>query len=550
MKGDAAPISTGGEPLRSAALDGESVSEYDHSIVRDESPAPKIPDAAALPWQRLDLDFSVFAWSFAMAVVFQLARGDMGLFRALRSTPDGTGLGDGFTAQIWFACALVTLAFPNRVWCLVLLSAAGLLDFWWRLPMSTASLYFHAVVSCQIVFTMAWLVAKHRTLRISPETFIESLRTSMVGLLGVLFCMAAFHKLTPSATYASAEFFRWIGRYYIPVLPQDGGPRLLMWFLTVCGEATIGMALLFRRTRPAGLVLGVGFACLVGSIVYGFGAIVLASVMSLSVASLVIQPLDRLAVTRFLRTRATPQAWRLGFVIAVAALFLVDHARGFTLADRDVLFGPGDQPTTADVLTYMQVLWFMLSTTALVAVVVAARAHGAAIVRSIHRPLGYAAYTLPALLLLSEVGVYAGVKDRPNIAMFAGVRVASCTPNHLVMRRRLYSSFFHRDLLLVRAPGREAIGIPALSLQARANRAKRYGERDPMVDQFRQGTITRLRGGVEEPFDFEALEAVTAGSWAEAALPSRLFWFSPVSEADLRCSMPDLFASKPDHGRE
>jgi hypothetical protein len=507
-------------------------------------------DAAALPKQRLDLDFSVFAWLLAMAALFQLARGDMGLFRELRSTPDGTGFGDGFFAQVWFGCALLTLAFPRRVWCLVLLSLAELLDFWWRLPLTTASLYFHAVVSSQIVFTTVWLVAKRRTLRISPETLIESLRASMVGLLGVLFCVAAFHKLTRGATYESAEFFRRIGRYYVPHLPQAGGPSLLTWFITVGGEATIGTALLFRRTRLGGLVLGVGFACVVGSIVYGFGAIVLASLMSLEVASLVAEPLDRLALTRFLRTSATPQTWRIAFVLAVAALFFVDHARGFTLADRAGLFAPGHQPTTADVLTYMQVLWFTLSTTALVAVVVAARTHGAAIIRSVHRPLGYAAYALPALFCLSEVGVYAGVKDRPNIAMFSGLRVASCAPNHLVMRGRFYSSFFHRDLLLVRAPGRETIGIPALSLRARADRAQRYGERDPMVDEFRHGMITRLRGGVEQPFDLDALEEVTAGSWLEAALPPRLFWFSPVGERDLRCSMPDLFPTRSDHARD
>jgi hypothetical protein len=508
------------------------------------------PNAAAIPKQRSDLDFTVFAWLFAMAVLFQLARGDMGLFRGLRSTPDGSGLGDGLTAQVWFGCALLTLAFPARVWCLVLLSLAGLLDFWWRLPISTASLYFQAVVSSQIVFTAAWLAARHRTLRLPPELFIASLRASMVALLGVLFCFAAFHKLTRGATFASAEFFRWIGRYYFPFLPEFSVPRQLTWLMTFGGEAIIGTAILFRPTRLGGLVLGVGFACLVGSTVYGFGAIVLASLMSLGVASLVLEPLDRLALTRVLRTRATPQAWRLAFVLAVAALFFLDHARGFTLADRDALFAPADQPTTADVLTLMQVLWFALSTTALVAVIVAARAHGPAILRSVRRPLGYAAYAVPALFFLSEVGVYAGVKDRPNVAMFSALRVASCAPNHVVMRGRFYKSVFHQDLLLVRAPGRETIGIPALSLRARADRAKRYGERDPLVDQFRNGTLTRLRGGVEQRFDFNALAGVEANSWLKGALPGRLFWFSPVGEADLRCSMPDLFLTRADHVRE
>ncbi|MEQ1912543.1 MAG: hypothetical protein ABMA15_27235, partial [Vicinamibacterales bacterium] len=41
------------------------------------------------------LDFSFFAWFLALAVVFQLARGDMGVFPGFRNTPNGYTLGDG-----------------------------------------------------------------------------------------------------------------------------------------------------------------------------------------------------------------------------------------------------------------------------------------------------------------------------------------------------------------------------------------------------------------------------------------------------------------------
>jgi hypothetical protein len=197
----------------------------------------------------------------------------------------------------------------------------------------------------------------------------------------------------------------------------------------------------------------------------------------------------------------------------------------------------------------MQVLWFVLSTMAFVAVVVAAWRHGTAIVAQVRLPLGSVACVLPALFLLSEVGVYTGLKDRPNIAMFSGVRVASCAPNHLVMRGRFYSSVFHRDLLLVRTPGGQTSGIPVLSLQARSDWAKRHGERDPLVEAYRSGNITRLHAGVEEPFDLAALDGAAADSWLEGVLPHRLFWFSPLSEADLRCSMPDLFPANVEASR-
>jgi hypothetical protein len=94
-----------------------------------------------------EFDFAVFAWFLAFAVLFQLARGDMGLFPALRNTPNGTTLGDGPVPEVWFCCALLVLAYPNRVWSLVLLGIAGVFDLWWRLPTVTPSIYFHGLIS-------------------------------------------------------------------------------------------------------------------------------------------------------------------------------------------------------------------------------------------------------------------------------------------------------------------------------------------------------------------------------------------------------------------
>jgi hypothetical protein len=148
-------------------------------------------------------------------------------------------------------------------------------------------------------------------------------------------------------------------------------------------------------------------------------------------------------------------------------------------------------------------------------------------------------------LALSEFGLYAGLKDSPAFTMFAGLRVKSCMPNHYIARDRLLSSYFYRDLLFVSTAQDKRIGIPLLSLRAKWDRSRRYGAPDPLVENYRNSTVTRMRAGVEEPFKFEDLDNIKASSWIEVVLPRRLFFLEPAAEEDLRCSMPDLFTAAP-----
>lgn len=476
-----------------------------------------------------------------MAVLFQLARGDMGLFAKLRNTPNGFTFGDGLVPQVWFGCALVALAYPQSVWTLILLGIAGAYDFWWRLPYATPSIYFHALISVQVLVTALHLLVSRRSFRILPEEFIDYFRPSVLGLLIVLFSFAVFHKLTSSAPALTAHFFHLLTRYYLPFLPLYRIPNIGWWLLTVGGELVIAVTLLFQRTRWLALPLCVVFACFVGSIVYGFGAIVLASLTPLLAIHLIFEPFDGIGVKLFLRRYATARIWRFSFALVITAVFLCDHVTGFTLADRDWLFRPGAKPDTVDVLTPMQFVWFIFSTTVLIAVLVAAYRHRSAIAARIRPTPCWVVYALPAFFVLSEVGLYTGLKDRPNVAMFSGLAVKTCTPNHYIARSRFVSSFFHRDLLFVTTPQGGRIGMPALSLQAEWDRSRRLGIPDPLVEFYRNARVTRMRQGVEEPFDINHLGDVQAHSWIEGILPTRLFFLYPTSEVDLRCSMPDLF---------
>ena len=493
-----------------------------------------------------DLNFSVFAWFLAIAVLFQLARGDMGLFSALRNTPNAVTFGDGLVPQVWFCCALVVLAYPQRVWSLMLLGIAGAFDFWWRLPTVTPSIYFHGLISVQVLLTALYLLVRRRKFRIPPAEFIDTFRTSVLGLLIVLFSFAVFHKFTWRSPSWTAGFFHLITRYYLPFLPIQRVPNFALWLLTVGGELVITAMLLFQRTRWVALLLCAGFACFVGSTVYGFGAIVLASLTPLLATCLIFEPFDRLALADFLRRRATAKMWRFGFAVAIGAVFLLDHATGFTLADRPWLFRPDARPDTVDVLTPMQFVWFIFSTTVFVGVLVAAYRHRSAIAARFCPARSWVVYALPTFFVLSEAGLYTGLKDTPNVAMFSGLIVKSCMPNHRIAGSRFLSSFFHRDLLFVTTPQGERIGIPALSLQAKWDRSRRLGISDPLIEIYRNAKVTRMRRGAEEPFDIKDLDNVQVSSWIEVILPRRLFSLNQASEADLRCSMPDLFLAPPE----
>jgi hypothetical protein len=488
-----------------------------------------------------EFNFAVFAWFLALAVLFQLARGDMGVFPALRHTPNGATFGDGLVPQMWFCCALLTLVYPNRVWSLVLLGTAGVFDLWWRLPTVTPSIYFHGFISMQILLTALYLLARRHGLRISAAEFIDSFRTPVLGLLIALFFFSGFHKLSYGSPAATTGFFRLVAGYYLPFLSTAHLPRIAIWFITVSGELGMAGTLLFQRTRAVALTLCVGFACFVGTVVYGFGAIVLAALMPLIATHLVFEPVNRLGLTDFLRRHMTAKSWRLAFLVAIGAVFLHDHATGFTLADRTWLFGPGEKPKTADVLTLMQLVWFVFSTGIFAAVLVAAIRHRSAIAIRFRPARAWIAYLLPAFVVLSELGLYTGLKDSPNFTMFSGLVVKSCMPNHLIARNHFLSSFFHRDLIFATTSQGKKIGIPALSLRAKLDRTRRHSTPDPLIEIYRDAKVTRMRGGVEEPFDLNDLDNLRASSWLEVLLPRRLFFLEAATEADLRCSMPKLF---------
>lgn len=165
-----------------------------------------------------------------------------------------------------------------------------------------------------------------------------------------------------------------------------------------------------RRTRPIAVVAWIGFASFVGVVVYGFGSIVLATLIPLTSTRRLLGPLrNRVAVAA---RRAPAAAWRVGSAAAIATVFFADHASGFTLADRPWLFERDQRPTTVDVLTPMQCVWFLLIGCVLSSALVALRRRRAAVAATVRPVPVWIAFAVPALLTVSEVGLYTGLRSR------------------------------------------------------------------------------------------------------------------------------------------
>lgn len=492
-------------------------------------------------------DFAVFVWFLALAVLFQLARGDMGLIRAWRASPGGSGFGDGLVPQIWFACGVMTLLLPHRVSVLALFTAAGVYDLWWRLPIVTPSIFFHGLVSAQVLLTLFYLALRNASRglgpRVTPAEFMSAFRASALALLLTLFLFAVLHKFTDTSRDWTAGFFHQIAKYYMPFFPMYSIPRGYYWLLTVGGEALIVALLAFRRTRPLAVLSGIAFACFVGTVVYGFGSIVLATFLALSATGRLFAPITRLAMVTRARNLLSPGTWRLVFAAAICSIFFLDHSSGFTMADRAWAFVPGREPGTFDVLTPMQFAWFAISTPVLISALVAwCRCRSKILDPS--PPLRLVvAYALAALLVVSELGIYAGVKTRPNVAMFSGVNVRGAEPNHQLFAARLLTSHFHRDLLIVTTSDGRSIAAPALALRALLDHERRHGAENKLLNQYRNAPIRRLRMGQESTFAFEDLDTVEPTSMLELLLPERLFYLEPEMEDGLMQSMPELFGS-------
>lgn len=362
---------------------------------------------------------TVFAWLWAAATLFHLAS-----YR----------LADDSAADLALAAAAVlTLLRPGSSARFLALLATQLVELWIALPNVANHWLFTGIASLTLLLAAAQQAVARRTPRIDRGALWAAAAPVVRLELVLLYLLAFFHKLNRDYVdldASCASYFLAALESRFPWLPD--GPALRAGFVlgSLAVELAVPVLLLSRSRRELGILVGALFHVLLPLSpfppqgVYNFSAMLFASYFAFAPASRV-ERLEALRPIVWLREQAlrpglggaawlgalcgallvlAPAALWLAYAIALLLLFLASRPAS----------GERPEPVRPVVALGSGSLW-----------------------------LG------PALVLVTGLSPYLGLKTETSFAMFSNLRTEGGASNHWLVRKPLDLFGLQGDLVRV-----------------------------------------------------------------------------------------------------
>ena len=459
-----------------------------------ESGAPEVLPAArpAPPCSSRGLEeaFILFSYLWGAATLFHIASYD--LWRAWR----------------WeVLVALCVLLQPGSLLALATLAAVQIEKTFPTALDTPNHALFAAFVNLSLLASIALLALKERRFTIDRRDLFRVWAPAARLAVLLLYFFAVFHKLNADwfdPEVSCGRVFYAAHRSRLPFLPDSTTIDLVAIYLAIGIEAVIPLLLVFRRTRHAGILVGVLFHWLLGfnplSHFYNFSAMLVAVFALFAAPELVADSVDRLG-----RRRVQLFSWALASIFAGCAII---GQRRFNQAID---------------LPHFMVLFWAACGAALLA------AFGLLLLRwkpAPQDPARFFALPQPVLALLPIVVVlnglmpYLGLKTTATWAMFSNLRTEGGRSNHWLVPASVQMFGYQRDLVRVTQSsdrylktfaGREAL-LPYLEIRRRPDAA-----------------ISYIRAGVEHTF--RKVSDDPAFRRALPVLPAAFMVFRPVNPA-------------------
>lgn len=325
---------------------------------------------------------------------------------------------------------------PASPWRLALLAVVQIYKTWVWSPLVSNHWLFTVIVSVTILAALSLVVLRQRSLR-GPSGDVYGLFAPAVRLeLLLLYFFVAFHKLNSSfldpATSCASTFLAAQSPGLLPDTPLTRGLAIAG---TIGAEAAIPLLLVFRRTRYAGLLLGVvfhaGLALNPLEGFYNFSAMVFA-------AFTLFLPDDLLPGVAA-RWRAVRAAGGLRAAVAPAgAAVLAALAILVTVLRHDLARDP------------IVAAWVVYAGAALGSLLVfRAEASRAEPAGRMFRVPSRALLLFPLLTVLNGASPYLGLKTETSFAMFSNLRTEGGVTNHLLVPAATQIFGYQDDLVAV-----------------------------------------------------------------------------------------------------
>ena len=398
-----------------------------------------------------------------------------------------------YTSQLQYVlltlAALALIIKPSSTLRLLVLIALQLYEVFSVLPYISNHWLFTMFVNLTIVQALFYLVLKQKSFQINKAEFIRVFAPVVRVELLLLYFFVVLHKLnwgffTPSASCAVLLFK---AQHVEALLPNSAALTLANIYLTIVIETLIPVLLCFRKTRNAGLLIGLVFHCIIAfnsyNGFYDFSSMVFAAYFLFTDYKF---SRNALAVYQKLnQQRADIKQRFTRFSIENMLLWLALFVGGLLLLWlTNKKFGDYSQALWGG-YSFLYILLFILSLS---------RSYSPRPSRSF--ALQNASFLLfPVLVFLNGISPYIGLKTESSFAMFSNLRTEGGVTNHLFIPVSAQIFDFQKDMIEVLSSS-----DPELQQYARQGKLLTFFQFKNRVADARPARVAYVRRGQRRTF--------------------------------------------------
>ena len=349
----------------------------------------------------------------------------------------------GQSRPLVIAAALV-LVWPRSVPALIALATLQIYFAWHESPFIPNHYLFAALANLSVLAAVAIRAARRQPVLDGGglvEVFGPAVRISVV----LLYAFVVLHKLNADffdpATSCGAVFYA-EQRSRFSWLPDSQAMDIVAILLAIGFEAAIGLLLLFRRTRHAGIVVGGLFhwflAVTPGDRFYNFSALLLALFALFASPGLVARGLDRLGPSGW------PTATRLMLALIGGAAVVGKFFPELTGGDRFMAF------------QWLWAVYGLAVVAAWVWLLGGARPTDAPADFTLTAPV---LAVIPVVVIINGFMPYLGLKTETSWAMFSNLRTEGGVSNHYLFPASLQRFDYQRQLVTVHDSSDRLLGL-------------------------------------------------------------------------------------------
>lgn len=422
-----------------------------------------------------EAQFKIFAMLWAIASLFHMAHSSV------------------FDSQFDFA--LLTLSafyviFRPSMGGFLLFIGFQIFDAFFRMPFTTNHWIFTAFVNVTIIHSLIYLIIRHRSFQINSGDLLKTFAPLVRIELVVLYFFAVFHKLN-AGFFADGSCATDLLRAqnldnFISLPPAF---YKLNAYLTLIIESLIPLLLCFRKSRSAGILLGLIFHCVLSyssyNAFYDFSSMVFAVYFLFTLPELSVRILNHLKEikTKIIRSASPKDFGYVKLAVRIGA-FLVGLIVIYVL--------------TKKLNDYKSVhLYFFWTVYSIFYLYIFIRNQFFVKQRS---PVGiqpkqfqwvhWSLLLIPVIVLLNGVSPYLGLKTENSYAMFSNLKTEGGSSNHYIIPASVQIFDYQKDVVDV-----VSSSDPSLEKIAKANLSMVWFEFRNYLNEHHPTEVQYLRKG-------------------------------------------------------